>query len=219
MNHEVIIEKTAAFVREKFEGQESGHDWWHILRVWNLAKHLAAHEKNVDKFVVELGALLHDISDSKFHENEEDGIKEAEDWLLSLEVEEEVIAHVLKIIQNISFKGGLNYQDFDSPELQLLKDADRLDAIGAIGIARTFSYGGYRKRPFYDPELKPRKPGMSKEAYRDTEKTTTINHFYEKLLTLKDGMHTQTAKKMAIQRHAYIENFLEIFYQEWEGKI
>jgi uncharacterized protein len=216
MQETQIIQETADFVRQKFQGVESGHDWWHIYRVWQLAKKLAQTEE-VNHFVVELGALLHDIADSKFHENEETGIKEAKDFLTSLGVNEPIILHIEQIIRNISFKGGNAVQTFDSAELRLLKDADRLDAIGAIGIARTFSYGGYRLRPFYDPDVKPRED-LTPEEYKNN-KGTTINHFYEKLLKLKDNMYTETAKKMALARHTYMETFLDTFYKEWEGEL
>jgi len=205
-----------AYVKQELANAEGGHDWWHIYRVWQLSKKIAATE-NVNAFVVELGALLHDIADAKFHDGDEEiGPRKARAFLSSLHLEEDLITHIENIIANISFKGGNHTQAFTSPELNVVQDADRLDAIGAIGIARTFNYGGFKGRELYHPELKPRL-NMTKEEYKKSQ-APTINHFYEKLLLLKDRMHTKTAKAMAEHRHQYMQQFLEEFYQEWEGE-
>jgi uncharacterized protein len=212
-----IIDQTVAFVKTELATAETGHDWWHIYRVWKTAKTLATTE-SVDMYVVELGALLHDIADSKFHNGDEEiGPAKARDFLQSLSVEPAVIDHVEAIIRNISFKGGQYEQQFHSPELDVVQDADRLDAIGAIGIARTFNFGGYKGRVMYDPEIKPNL-NMTKEEYKAGE-APTINHFYEKLLLLKDKMNTETGKRLAQGRHEYMEKFLEEFDAEWEGRV
>jgi len=216
MPQEKIIQKVITYVQETLKGAEGGHDWWHIYRVWKSAKQIAQAEK-VDLFVVELGALLHDIADSKFHDgNEEIGPQKSSALLKSLEVDEATILHVENIIRNISFKGGNETQKFKSAELDVVQDADRLDAIGAIGIARTFNYGGFKNREIYNPNIAPNL-NMTKEEYKNST-APTINHFYEKLLLLKDRMNTATGKKMAIHRHQVMENYLEEFYQEWEGE-
>lgn len=216
MNQEAIIAQTAAYVQQVLEHAEGGHDWHHIQRVWSLAKTIAATE-SVDLLVVELGALLHDIADSKFHNGNEDiGPELAVQFLNSLSVDSAIVSHVEQIIRNISFKGGNTSIDFFSNELAVVQDADRLDAIGAIGIARTFNYGGFKNRALYDPAIPPNL-NMTKEEYKKST-APTINHFYEKLLLLKDRMNTDTGKKMAIARHEYMEGFLEQFYAEWEGK-
>ncbi|NOU59140.1 HD domain-containing protein [Marinifilum caeruleilacunae] len=217
MNKEQIINQTEEFVKKTLANAEGGHDWWHIYRVWKTAKHLAQDEK-VDLFVVELGALLHDIADSKFHNGDESvGPKKAREFLCSVQVDEEVIVHVEQIISNISFKGGKEAQKFKSPELDVIQDADRMDAIGAIGIARTFNYGGHKMREIYNPEIEPNL-NMSKEEYKNST-APTINHFYEKLLLLKDRMNTQAGKEMAEQRHEFMEKYLKQFYAEWEGEL
>lgn len=217
MNKHQIILNTAAFVKQTLKNAEGGHDWFHILRVWNNAKLIAKNEP-VDEFIVELGALLHDIADSKFYNGDETvGPKLAREFLEKENVPEDVIFHIENIITNISFKGGNFAQKFTSSELNVLQDADRLDAIGAIGIARCFNYGGFKNRPLYNPEIKP-KLNQTKEEYKNSE-APTINHFYEKLLLLKDKMNTKTGKKIAEERHQYMENFLQQFYSEWEGKL
>lgn len=217
MDNEAVIQKTIAYVKETLADAEGGHDWWHIYRVWKLSKHIAATEE-VDMFVVELGALLHDIADSKFHGGDEEiGPKKAKEFLSSLKVDKNVVIHVENIIANISFKGGKDAQKFKSPELDVVQDADRLDAIGAIGIARTFNYGGHMKRELYNPEIKPN-VNMSKEEYKKST-SPTLNHFYEKLLLLKERMNTKTGKMMADHRHKFMEEFLEEFYNEWDGKV
>ncbi|SNR37591.1 uncharacterized protein SAMN06265371_10274 [Lutibacter agarilyticus] len=215
MNKTAIIANTEEFVKKRLKNAEGGHDWFHILRVWNNAKLIAKNER-VDKFVVELGALLHDIADSKFHNGDESiGPKVAREFLESEKVETAVIIHVEQIISNISYKGGNFNQTFTSPELDVVQDADRLDAIGAIGIARCFNYGGFKNRALYDPEIQPNL-NMTKEEYKKSD-APTINHFYEKLLLLKDKMNTSTGKKIAEERHQYMETFLQQFYNEWEG--
>jgi uncharacterized protein len=217
MNQEKIIESTIEFVIATLKGAEGGHDWWHIYRVWQLSKRIAVSE-NASLFVVELGALLHDIADSKFHNGDEEaGPRKAWEFLSSMEMEETVIMHVVNIIRNISFKGGKEIQQFKSPELDIVQDADRLDAMGAIGIARTFNYGGFKNREIYNPEIKPDLK-MTKEEYK-LSNAPTLNHFYEKLLLLKDRMNTTTGKRMAEQRHRFMEEYLNEFYKEWDGKL
>lgn len=217
MTHEIIIQKTAQFVKETLLDAEGGHDWWHIYRVWQLSKHIGATEQ-AQLFVVELGALLHDIADSKFNDgNEEIGPRKAKEFLKSLGVEKQVIEHVENILVNISFKGGKQAQTFKSPELDVVQDADRLDALGAIGIARTFNYGGFKNREIYNPDIKPNL-NMTKEEYKQST-APTLNHFYEKLLLLKDRMNTKTGKLMAEQRHRFMEQYLDEFYKEWNGEL
>ncbi len=216
MNNEIIIEQTVAFVQEKLQDAEGGHDRWHIYRVWNNAKKIAQTEA-VNILVVELWALLHDIADSKFHDGDEDiWPRIARKFLVWLEVSHDIIDHVQQIIRNISFKWGNHRQSFHSPELDVVQDADRLDAMGAIGIARTFNYGGHKSREIYNPTIPPNLL-MTKEEYKKST-APTLNHFYEKLLLLKDKMNTETWKAIAIHRHKYMEQFLEEFYKErdWE---
>ncbi len=210
-----LIDNTINFVKATLANAEGGHDWFHIERVYNNAMHIAKGEP-VDEVVVALGALLHDIADSKFFNGDETvAPKMATEFLISQNCDSAIIEHVVQIIKNISFKGGNKAQEFTSPELDVVQDADRLDAIGAIGIARTFNYGGFKNRKLYDPEIKPQLD-MTVDEYKKST-APTINHFYEKLLLLKDRMNTKTGKKIAEKRHAYMEGFLEQFYQEWEG--
>ena len=210
-----LIENTVAFVRQQLEGAEGGHDWFHIERVWKNALHIAQTE-TCALTVVQLGALLHDIADSKFHNgNESVGPKMARDFLQNQNISQDVIAHVVNIIENISYKGGNFQKNFSSKELNIVQDADRLDALGAIGIARTFNYGGFKNRTLYDPEILP-VLNMSKDEYKNSQ-SPTLNHFYEKLLLLKDKMNTETGKKIALQRHEFMEDFLSQFYAEWNG--
>lgn len=217
MDQETIIQKTIDFTKEVLTDAETGHDQWHIYRVWKLSKHIAKTE-DVNLFIVELGALLHDIADSKFNDGDEEiGPSKAREFLSSLNVEEEVIIHIENIITNISFKGGKHLQKFKSPELDVIQDADRLDAIGAIGIARTFNYGGHKNREIYNSEIKPNL-NMTKEEYKNSN-APTLNHFYEKLLLLKDRMNTKTGKEMANHRHKFIEQFLDEFHKEWDGEL
>lgn len=215
MNYQALIQKTTAFAKETLIDAEAGHDWWHTYRVWKLAKRIARDEK-VNMLVVELGALLHDIADSKFYNGDETvGPRMGREFLEKHQVTEEIIHHVESIIENVSFKGGNWQPKFDSKELRVVQDADRLDAIGAIGIARTFNYGGFKNRRLYDPGLKP-KLNMTVEEYKKSN-GSTINHFYEKLLRLKDRMNTPTARKLAEERHRFMEQYLDQFYEEWEG--
>jgi len=216
MQKQEIIQKTTDFVKDTLKDQEPGHDWYHTYRVWKLSLTIAKHEK-VDLFVVELGALLHDIADAKFHNGDQEiGGRVAKDFLCSLGVDEDIIEHVKNIILNISFKGGHATQNFNSPELDVIQDADRLDGIGAIGIARAFSYGGNKKRCLYVPDQKPKLNMSSEEYYKNN--SSTINHFYEKLLLLKDRMNTKTGKKLAKKRHNFMLKYLDVFYKEWDGK-
>lgn len=216
MDNQDIILRTIHFVKISLSEAEGGHDWWHIYRVWKTARHIAQNEE-VDMFVVELGALLHDIADSKFHDGDEEiGPRKAKFFLESLLVDNEVIAHVVNIIDNISFKGGKISQKFKSPELDVIQDADRLDALGAIGIARTFNYGGFKGRTIYNPEIKPNL-NLTKEEYKNSD-APTLNHFYEKLLLLKDRMNTVSGRKMAEERHQFMLSYLDQFYKEWEGE-
>jgi uncharacterized protein len=216
MNYSEIINKTILFVKAKLENAEGGHDWFHIERVYKNAL-LIANGEVCDSNVVKLAALLHDIADSKFHDGDETiGPTTAQEFLESENVDEDTIQHVINIIENISFKGGNNEKTFSSIELNIVQDADRLDAIGAIGIARTFNYGGFKNRPLYNPNIAP-KLRMSKEEYKSNE-APTLNHFYEKLLLLKDKMNTETGKKIAQERHRYMEGFLSQFYAEWDGE-
>ncbi len=217
MSNNQLIELTKEFVKSTLTDAEGGHDWFHILRVYNNALLIAKDEK-VDKFVVSLGALLHDIADSKFHKGDETvGPKIARKFLFKHNVDSLVIEHVINIIENISFNKSLESgEKFKSPELDVIQDADRLDAIGAIGIARCFNYGGFKNRALYNPEIKPNL-NMSKEEYKKST-APTINHFYEKLLLLKDKMNTKTGKRIAQQRHDYMKQFLDQFYSEWNGK-
>jgi uncharacterized protein len=212
-----VLENAENFVKQQLETAEGGHDWFHIERVYKNAI-LIAKEESCNIEVVQLAALLHDIADSKFHNGDETiGPKIARDFLTKENVAEETIHHVVNIIENISFKGGNFKKDFHSKELEIVQDADRLDAIGAIGIARTFNYGGFKNRAIYHPEILPNL-SMSKEEYKKST-APTINHFYEKLLLLKDKMNTQTGKKLAQKRHDFMELYLEQFYGEWNGII
>ena len=213
MNRKLIIEKTKEFVKMKLEGEGSGHDWWHIVRVFNNALDITKKEKliyegNIDIFVVELGALLHDIADHKFGYTDEDRKNIITDFLLELGVQNEIIDHVVYIVNNISFKGGENKHKMETIEGEIVQDADRLDAIGAIGIGRTFAYGGYKKRVMYDPDCE----------LDIKDKEDTISHFYEKLLLLKDKMNTKAGYEKAQNRHRVMEEFLENFHSEWKGE-
>jgi len=219
MNETQIIDNTIAFVKETLKDAEGGHDWFHIERVFNNAK-LISKSEHADGFVVALGALLHDIADAKFYDGDETiGPKKAAKFLLSLNIDSSVIEHVINIIQHISFKNSLSAegQKFTSKELSIVQDADRLDAIGAIGIARCFNYGGFKNREIYNPSIEPNLH-MSKEEYKKST-APTINHFYEKLLLLKDKMNTKTGRKIAANRHKFMQQYLEQFYAEWNGTI
>ncbi len=216
MTTQNLISDTIAFVKKELENAEGGHDWFHIERVYKNAA-LIANGENCDILIVQLGALLHDIADSKFYEGDETvGPKKARLFLESKNVPQITITHVVNIIENISFKGGHEAKKFTSLELDIVQDADRLDAIGAIGIARTFNYGGFKNRAIYNPKIKPNL-NMSKEEYKNSD-APTMNHFYEKLLLLKNKMNTKTGKEIAAQRHEFMELFLNQFYAEWNGK-
>ena len=211
------ITLTINFVKEKLEGAEAGHDWFHIERVWKLSKKIAEKEGgNLE--VIELSALLHDIADPKFHNGDETlALKISQNFLEEIQVDAELIEQVLFVIKNISFKNRAEAPENPPLELQIVQDADRLDAIGAIGIARTFNFGGFKNNLMYHPEIKPNL-GMNKEEYKKSN-GTTINHFYEKLLLLKDLMNTETAKKIASERHNFMLQFLDEFYKEWNVEL
>ena len=216
MEQQEIINQTIAFVKQELAGAEGGHDWWHIQRVYNNAKLISATE-NVNVFIVALGSLLHDIADAKFHNGDENvGPEKAKAFLQSLNVDKAVVEHVENIIRNISFKGGNFTANFSSPELAVVQDADRLDALGAIGIARAFHYGGFKDREIYNPTIAPNL-NMSKEEYKNSN-APTLNHFYEKLLLLKERMNTVTGKRIAEERHLFMQNYLDQFFAEWEGE-
>lgn len=206
-----------AFVEKTLQGAEGGHDWFHIQRVYRNSLLIAKDDEKVDLLVVSLAALLHDIADAKFHGGDENlGPKMAQKFLADLGVADNVIQHVGDIIQNISYKTSLGPQrSFNSKELEIVQDADRLDAIGAIGIARAFNYGGYKNRELYNPEILPDLK-MTKEQYKNSN-APTINHFYEKLLLLKDKMNTDTGKMLAGERHRFMLEYLKQFYNEWNG--
>jgi uncharacterized protein len=212
MNTPAIIQKTVNFVPDTLKNAEGGHDWWHIHRVWTNAK-LITQTEQCDILTVELAALLHDIADSKFHNGDEEiGPATAGKFLNSIQVDADTVTHVQQIIRHMSFKASFDKATFHSNELAIVQDADRLDAIGAIGIARAFTYGGFKDREIYNPNIKPNL-NMSKEEYKNTT-APTINHFYEKLLLLKDKMNTQTGRQLAQQRHTFMESYLQQFYSE-----
>jgi uncharacterized protein len=214
MERKEIIEKTILFVKEKLDGDSSGHDWWHIFRVWNMAKTISKKEGG-DLFIIEMAALLHDIADWKFYENEDEGLQVILDFLAVLDLDKRIIDRIIEIVKNVSYKGAGVKDKMISIEGKIVQDADRLDAIGAIGIARTFAFGGKYGNEMHNPDLKS-KIHKSFDDYKK-DKGSTINHFYEKLLLLKDRMHTNSAKQIAEQRHSYMEVFLEQFYGEWES--
>ncbi|PQJ75368.1 HD domain-containing protein [Polaribacter gangjinensis] len=219
MDQSKIIENTIEFVKNELKNAEGGHDWFHIERVFKNAI-LISKEESVDIFVVSLAALLHDIADAKFHNGDETiGPKKASDFLKQQKVNVKTREHIINIIKHISFKNSLdkNATKFTSKELEVVQDADRLDAIGAIGIARCFNYGGFKNRSIYNPEILP-ELRLSKESYKNSD-APSINHFYEKLLLLKDQMNTSTGKKIAAERHRFMELYLEQFYNEWNGKL
>lgn len=209
-----IIKQTVLYVKSELEGAEGGHDWFHVERVYKTALHIARHEQPIDELVTVLGALLHDIADYKFTGgNESIGPEKARVFLNHQNLQQDRIEAVIKIIENVSFKGGNFKAKYDSKELRVVQDADRLDAMGAIGIARAFNYGGYKNRKIFDPAVLPNL-NMSEKEYKKSA-GPTLNHFYEKLLLLKDRMHTPTGRKMAIQRHDFMEGYLQQFYAEW----
>lgn len=216
MQHSEIIRRTIDFVQKTLEDSESGHDWWHVFRVYKCAVAIAQNESSANMLVVILGALLHDIADSKFHDGDENlALQISCNFMRKLEIQEEIIEQVVDIIKRISFKHEFGAPKLKPIELQIVQDADRLDAIGAIGIARAFSYGGYKKRVMYNPEIKPVTYSNSEDYKANT--APTINHFYEKLFHLKDRMNTEYGKKLAIKRHDFMKKFLDQFYAEWDG--
>jgi uncharacterized protein len=211
-----VVTLTAQHVRSLLEGEGTGHDWWHIERVWRMAEHIGYAEGG-QPFVVALGALLHDIADWKFHGGDlEAGPRAARAWLRSLAVDDGIVDHVCAVVEQVSFKGALVPDATASREAMIVQDADRLDALGAIGIARAFAYGGSRGRSLHDPTVVP-ETHSSFEAYRASQ-GTTVNHFYEKLLLLRDRMHTPTARSIASERHRFMTQFLERFLAEWDGR-
>ena len=217
MNKTAVLTRTEEFVRAKLAGESTGHDWWHIYRVRQTAIQIAQQE-DADLFVVQLGALLHDIADWKFHDGDETvGPRIAREWLEGLDVDEAVIAHVCEIIKDLSFKGAGVRVPMRTREGMVVQDADRLDALGAIGIARTFAYGGAKGRELYNPQILPERHETAEQYKQSTG--TTINHFYEKLLLLKDLMNTETARRIAEERHRFMERFLGRFFAEWDGRV
>jgi len=215
METDKILENTIHFVKDQLKGAEGGHDWFHIERVYNNAL-LISKKETANTFVVSLATLLHDIADSKFHNGDESiGPKIAKEFLQTQNIKLEIIEHIVNIIKNTSFKGGNFTKDFESKELDIVQDADRLDAIGAIGIARCFNYGGFKEREIYNPKIKPNLK-MTKEEYKNAN-APSINHFYEKLLLLKNKMNTNTGKALAEKRHAFMLLYLDQFYREWNG--
>ena len=210
-----IIDKTCLFVEKKLAGDGSGHDWWHIFRVWNSAKNIAQQE-GANLLIVELAALLHDLADWKFHDGDDSkGPQLAEQFLLQNNIERQVIDPVIDIVATISYKGAGVPTPMKNIEGQVVQDADRLDAIGAMGIARAFAYGGHKNRLMYHPEEKP----VLHQSFEEYKKNSghTINHFYEKLLLLKDRMNTASGKQLAEDRHLFMETYLDQFYKEWDG--
>ena len=210
-----LVENTISFVKEVLAGAEGGHDWYHIERVWRTARYLREQEGAGDLLTIELAALLHDISDAKFNGgDEEKGSRMAGDFLQKQGVDQHRIQHIQAIIKHVSYKGGFAQDHISTLEFQIVQDADRLDAIGAIGIARAFNYGGFKNRPIHNPE-KPLQEYSDSKAYHKSD-APTINHFYEKLLKLKDLMNTSTGKVLARERHQYMLSFLDQFYREWD---
>lgn len=215
MNKSIIIKKTADYAKQKLSGDGSGHDFWHILRVWKMAVYLAKKEK-ADLFIVQLAALLHDIADWKFNDNDKEGGVLSRKWLQGLKVNEEIIDKVCDIVNEVSFKGARVANKIKNIEGMVVQDADRLDALGAIGIARTFIYNGFKQREIYNPGIKPKKH-KTFASYKKSD-GPAINHFYEKLLLLKDLMNTKTARRIALHRHDVMEKYLREFYLEWDAK-
>jgi uncharacterized protein len=217
MDQEKIIANTITFVKKELKDAEGGHDWFHIERVFKNTI-LISREEKVNVFVISLAALLHDIADPKFYNGDETiGPRVASEFLKKQKVSSSIIEHVVHIIKHISFKNSFDKESekFTSIELKVVQDADRLDAIGAIGIARCFNYGGFKNRTLYNPAISPNLT-MTKEQYK-TSDAPTMNHFYEKLLLLKDQMNTASGKKIAAKRHAFMEMYLQQFYDEWNG--
>jgi uncharacterized protein len=215
MDQQDILQKTAGYIQEEFSGDSSGHDWWHIHRVWKTSITICEQEQ-ADTFIVQLAALLHDLDDWKLNPSSDETPLRARAWLDSLSIDPSITDEVCRIIMHLSYKGAGVANKMDSLEGQVVQDADRLDAIGAIGIARAFAYGGYKGRALYDPDSPPHMH-QSFDEYKNS-RSATINHFYEKLLLLKDRMNTPTAKRIAEQRHEIMVQFLDQFMNEWEGK-
>lgn len=212
-----IVNITIEFVKQSLKQAEGGHDWWHAFRVWKMSIRIA-EEELANSFVVQLAALLHDIADAKFNDgNEEVGPQIAKDFLTKLGVKKSAINEIVAIIQHMSFHKSFEQEEFKSLAMDVVSDADKLDAMGAIGIARTFNYGGHKGFALYDPDIPPQKY-LNKEDYKNSN-APTINHFYEKLFLLKDMMQTQTGKKLAEKRHRFMEEYLDRFYKEWEGEL
>lgn len=215
--NDLILDKTREFVKQKMQGEGTGHDWWHVARVVNTAMSIAKKEGG-DLLVIELAALLHDIADWKFNDGDTTvGAKVAREWLLSIGTDNKAVEDVVYVVEHISFKGGTNAHVMKTIEGKIVQDADRLDAIGALGIARTFAFGGAAGRPIYDPTVKPKEYESFKSFKSSISNNHTINHFYEKLLLLKDKMNTRTGQELAKQRHEFMEKYLHQFYAEWEG--
>ena len=214
---ETIIQNTVAFVKLTLAGAEGGHDWYHIERVWNTARYIREQEGSGDLLTIELAALLHDISDAKFNGGDDEiGSRMASEFLLEQDVDREILEHVQAIIKHVSYKGGFSQDQISTIEFHIVQDADRLDAIGAVGIARAFNYGGFKNRPIHDPSI-PLQDYENSKAYHKSD-APTINHFYEKLLLLKDKLNTDTGKLLAEKRHNFMEQYLDQFYKEWEGR-
>ena len=215
-NNKDLIKAVSNEVKQQFTGEGSGHDWWHIYRVWQMSRHLSKHYPKADSFTIELAALTHDMADHKLMDHPEEGEKEIENLLKKHDLSFATVDKVLHIVQNISFKGAKVEEKMGSLEGKIVQDADRLDAIGAIGVARTFAYGGSKHHELYNPEI----PVEQQDNFEKYKRSTapTINHFYEKLLLLKDRMNTEAAHSIARERHAFMEQFLERFYEEWEGR-
>lgn len=211
-----VIQSLSQLVKEKFENETTGHDWWHTLRVFRMARRIGRKEK-VNLFIIELASLLHDIADWKFHKGDDGiGAKVARDILVKYNIPESDIAHVCEIVKNVSFKGAGVKSKIKTREGMVVQDADRLDALGAIGVARTFAYGGHVSLPIYNPEGKIRKHKNFEEYKKGSD--SSIHHFYDKLLLLKGRMNTRTGKHIAQERHKFIEDFLNRFFQEWDGE-
>jgi uncharacterized protein len=214
-----IIERTREYVEKTLQDDKTAHDKWHVYRVYQLAQHLAGQEKGADMFVVQLGALLHDIADWKFNDGDFTvGPRKTREWLQGLQVDEKIVEQVAYIVEYVSFRGGTNQHVMQTLEGKIVQDADRLDAVGAIGIARTFTFGGAFGRDMYDPAHKPHAIKSFEEYKKQLQGNTTINHFYEKLLLLKDKLHTAAARRIAQKRHVFMEQFLDEFYAEWDGE-
>lgn len=212
-----IISSTLKHVKELMTGESSGHDWWHVYRVWKMSIEIAGHEKGADMFIVQLAALLHDIADWKFNEGDDKaGGAVARGWLAKVGADEKTICKVSYIVDNVSFKGAGTKVKIRGIEGKVVQDADRLDALGAIGIARAFAYGGNKNRIMYDPKIKP-EYHKDFAAYK-ASRSTTVNHFYEKLFLLKDKMNTKTGKRIAAKRDRLMRDYVEGFLDEWDGR-